>query len=224
MTTLRMIVSDALRESGIIQIGSEPEAEEFAEGLRLLQVVIDNLIYEELGDRFENVTLDSNTLDNSSTNILSANTRYFCNLNLSRTLYFPPDPQDGSRISIVGDFSSAPLTLNGNGRKVENFTSVILNTVGTDITWFYRNDLGAWKQMSVLTENNDSPFPGAFDQLLTTKLSLRLNPRYGVQTSPEIVDTMRNSFKKFKARYKTRKEVSVEEGLTRLSFTKNRMW
>lgn len=230
MTTLRTIVSDGLRESGILQIGTDPEADEFLEGFRRLTNIISSLFGKELGENFSTVTLGLNNLSASRQNEnllpefrnkwLSSNTRYVCNLTSAEILYLDPNPQDGARLSVVdagGNFATRNLTLVGNGRLIENSSSVLLNTNGTNSEWFYRDDLANWQKISVLTENDQSPFPAEFDDLLTTLLALRLNPRYGVETRQETASILNEIKQKFKARYKQTESQLPEQGLVRLS-------
>jgi hypothetical protein len=230
MTTVRAIVSDALREGGILGLGETMEADAFDEGLRRLQTIIKFIVGTELGENLVDITYDTNGIslnhtnqDDETTEIDStfalSNSRLLCNLSGAKTVYLNPNPRDGARfgvIDITGNFSTANLTLDANGRNIEAAPTVTLSTDSLNREWFYRADLGNWVQLTDIDEYGNSPFPEEFDDYLIFSLAGRLNPRYGVQTAPETVELFRRSRNAFKARYRQQQQVGSEFALQKI--------
>jgi hypothetical protein len=229
MTTLRTLVSDALRESGLIQLGTDPEAAEHEEGLRRLQVIIRSLIGHELGENLEDVTFGRNGLTSShtyedwtdilKTNYVPANVRLILNLEEAETIYLHPSPRDGARLGVVdnlGNLATYNLTVNANGRQIEDAGTATLATDSLIREWFYRADLGDWTRITDLTADDESPFPFEFDDLLITMLAMRLNPRYGEAITQETVAAMNRSKSQFRSRYRQNMEMNSELALTRI--------
>jgi hypothetical protein len=229
MTTLRTIVSDALRESAIIQIGTDPAAEEFEEGLRRLEVVIANLFGNELGDQLETVTYGTSGIDlghaddcwtdRINSNYLPVNIRAVFNIDAAKTIYLDPNPRDGARFALIDNldtFATYNVVLDANGRSIEDTQTVTLATNGLNREWFYRADLGNWARVTELDENSDSPFPREFDDYLITLLAFRMNPRLGEETRQETMATMQMMKTRFRNRYRQRTEVPSELALQRM--------
>lgn len=237
MTLIRTIISDALREGGILALGDTPEAASEDEGLRRLNSMIRSLFGKELGEKFASYSYGSNgvtTVEGQAADVktlldvsyLPSNSRLFLNLSNSATVYLDPNPQDGARLSVVDasrNFGTYNLTLNGNGRRIENSPTIVLNTDGTTSEWFYRSDLGSWYKSIDLSLNDPSPFPVEFDDLLIILLAMRLNPRYGQQTGADSQAMLGRFRSQFRARYSQTTEIPSEDGLLRLSSTNDRM-
>lgn len=235
MTTIRQIVIDAFRESGVVQVGLTPEAEEFDEGLRKLQSFITSLYGYEIGVPLEDVAFGTEGVSNSyglavddeswiSSSYLPSNVRLVSNLSTAKSIYLEPNPEDGARVAVVdanGNFSSNALTIYGNGRKIAGATSAVLNTDGVSRQWMYRADLAQWVQISDLSADDQSPFPTEFDDFLITWLAIRLNPRYQEQTAPETLRAYQENRKKFVSRYSQKQEVDLEDALIRNSLNGN---
>lgn len=227
MTTIRQIITDSLREAGIIEAGEDPEANEFEEALRRINVLIRGFFGNELGERLENVNFGSAGLTNFygviaddsdviESKYIPLNVRLHLNIDGPYSLFLSPTPADGARLGVIdnGDnLSINNVTISGNGRQIESADSLMLNTNGLNREWFYRADLGDWVRVTDLTADDVSPFPIEFDDLLTTLLAIRLNPRYGATTSDEMADTMKRMKKMFRSRYRQSVEVSSERGL-----------
>lgn len=225
MTTVRVLVSDALRESGILALGADPDADEFAEGLRRLSVIIKSLPGNEMGEQLRSSTFglsgsNSHTGENLSSLVrqtyVPSNYRLILNLSSSYTLYLDPDPEDGAQFAVIdmlGNLATYPITINANGRQIESATTATLNTNSLNRSWFYRADLGTWQRISDIDENSDSPYPAEFDDLLVTLLAMRLNPRYGVEMSNSTAQALNMSRSKFRARYRQSAQAVSEMGL-----------
>ena len=230
MTTARDIITDALREGGILALGETPEADASSEGLKRLNVLIRSLIGFEIGENLTPVSFGTNGIatpeglaaDQSSrilSSYLPSNTVLYVNQSSSNTINLDPNPQDGARVSIIdssGNFATYNFIVDANGRKIENAASVTLNTSSSATEWFYRADTGNWFKVTDLTENDLIPFPTEFEDLLTTSLAFRLNPRYGQQSPGEMVASMTRAKTMFKARYSQNTETPSELALQRL--------
>jgi hypothetical protein len=237
MTTIRQIIIDAFRETGILGVDEEPDADQFAEGLRRINVLYDSLFGSELGEPLitrnygkaglTNVYGQAEDISLEVTSVyLPTNTRLILNLDNSATVYLDPNPRDGARIGVIDskdNLATYNVVLNGNGRNVESTSSITLATNSLNRTWFYREDLGNWVRVSDLVAGDSSPFPNEFDDLLTTMLAFRLNPRYGAETSTEMIEVLKRMRKMFRARYRQIREEGSEPGLYRLSSLK-RYW
>lgn len=230
MATLRKIITDAYRESGIIQKGTVPDADQMQEGLDKLLMIIENVFGEEVGSHYQDInygddgvtnaySVDSNRevfIDNS---YARPSYRLLVNSTQPKTIYLDPSPYDGARFACidVGEtFDTAPVTIAADTRRIEGASSVVLNTVGSNVSWFYRGDLAEWVRVSPLDLDSQSPFPSQFDDYFIIKLATRLHPRYLVNTAQETMLHFREIQRKFKSRYTTRQEMNSEPALYRL--------
>lgn len=227
MTTIRQIITDSLRESGLIAVGDDAEAAVFEEALRRLNVLMRGWFGNELGEQLTSVGFGYAGLTNvfailkdGSSDIvdsyISPNVRLMLNIDTPYTLYLTPNPEDGARLGIIdvgGNLASHAVTLNGNGRNVESADTVTLNTDSLNREWFYRADLGSWTRITDLEAEDESPLPLEFDDLLTTALAIRLNPRYGGATSDEMASVFKRVKRMFRARYRQTVEKASEDGL-----------
>lgn len=220
MTTLRQIIVDAFRESGITPVGGTPGADEHSEALRRLQNIIKQLFGNELGEQLR--TINYENISNYTN--LPTNVRIVFDSEGALTLNLHKNPRDGARLAVIdngADFATNNITLDGNGRKIELADTVTLNTNSLNREWFYRDDLGNWVRVTDLTANDESPFPAEFDDLLITLLAFRLNPRYGAETHQEMVEVLKDIRRRFRARYRQVHEVSVDDGLIILPSTRS---
>lgn len=229
MTTLRTLVTRAFRVGGITQIGTDPEADEFAEGFTLLTDVINGLLLQTMGEPILPIYVGTNadiTSDISSLTLLVSgdqaptNSQLLCNLFETTNIYLPLQPANGCKVQVIdlkGNFSTASLVLKGNGVKVENSTSITLSTDSLNTSWFYRADVGNWVKITSLAEEDESPFPAVYDSLITILLAMRLNPQFAVAPDPQTQFTLKDLMKQFKADYRQSVQLDSEEALLRIS-------
>lgn len=234
MSTNRAIVHKGFREAGIIAVGELADAAEFEEGLDLLQGIYSSFFGTELGEPLASVNYGIEGLVNPyaidedislyvKSAFLFVNKRYILNLEASQTLYLDPNPTDGARLGLIdnaGNLSTNNLILDGNGRQIEGNASITLATDSLNREWFYRADQGDWVRVIDIVADDQSPLPREFDDLLTTALALRLNPRYGAETSQEVQGVLTRMKRIFRARYKQVTEQFSELGMTRLPNSK----
>lgn len=226
-SSIRDLVTKGLREAGIVEVGGIPDAAEIEEGLDMLQGLFSSFFGNELGEQLMSLNYGTSGLTNTYAiahdqsplvdNVyIPTNVRLVLNVDSNKTLFLCPTPMDGTRLAVIdnaGNLATNNVILSGNGRKIESADSVTLNTNGVNREWFYRADLGDWVKVIDLNLNDISPLPREFDDFMTTALAIRLNPRYGAQTSQEMGDILNRAKKQFRARYRQNVEMQVEDGM-----------
>lgn len=229
-TLISQIIVDAYREGNLTSISGALTSAEQTEGLRLLNRFISSLFGNDLGDPLTDYPVGRGTgidtpnyntvyLDELPGFYVPKNTRMQCNLTQATTLDIDPNPSDGARLAVVdnaGNFNTYNLILKGNGRKIESSTSVTLNAASTQREWFYRADTGTWNKLASLVAGDNSPFPEAFDDLLSIGLAMRLMPRNGPPLRAESMAVFKDLSQKFKARYTQKSEQVSEAGIVKL--------
>ena len=231
MTTNRDIINDAYREAGITGLDENPEASMLEEALRRLNTLYKSLFGTELGEPLTSVNYGQSGLTNNfaknedrssdiNSTFVPSNSRIVLNIGAATTLFLPPNPRDGARFGIIdngGNLATYNLTVNANGRKIESANSLVLNTNLVNREWFYRADLGSWTRIIDIVVDDPAPLPLEFDDLLTTMLAIRVNPRHGATTSDEMVEALKRIRRIFRARYRQVSEQNSEAGLYRLT-------
>jgi hypothetical protein len=224
MTVTLEIITSAYRESNLIAIGATPTTAQIAEALSRLNALVSSVYGYEVGEPLgdwpigvEGVVDYSYDWTSDVWPYPSANVRLIANSTEAQTIYLPPTPSDGARVAIIDPNSrltAAPVTIDGNGRTIENAANVVLDANGTNRIWLYRAELGNWSLLSTLTgaEGEDFPFPNEFDDYFITKLAMRLNPRYGRSIAQESAVEMDRILEKLRARYRQYKAVLGEDG------------
>lgn len=237
MTTITQILTDAYRESGIIAIDDTLDADKSAEGLRVLNRMFKSLFAAELGEPLISLNYGQEGLTNTYAKdqdlkeyidevYVPSNSRLILNLSAAPTLYLNPNPKDGCRVGIVdaaGNLATYNVILNGNGRTIESASSVTLSTNSLNRMWFYRADTGNWVKVTDLVGADESPLPAEFDDFLTTLIALRINPRHGAESSPEMIEVLKRMRSLFRARYAQKTEKDSELALQWLPSTR-RYW
>lgn len=229
MTTVRQIIEDAYREGGLIGAGEAPDSVQLDEGLRKLQTLVNSFFGLEIGQPLYSVSYGSVSSPSAKDRDIASlidrayvlpYMRVVVNTDTPKTLRLSPNPQDGERVGVIdvsGSFNTYPVTLDGNGRNIENSSSVVLDEDGANREWFYRADLASWVRIQDFDLGDQSPLPFKFDELLTTLLALRLATRFGTSVSPEISEAMRRMVKLFKATYSTTHTPPLDLAYTRLT-------
>lgn len=233
MTTLTDIIIAAYRESNITPVGNTPTQQEISEGLFHLIRCVEAMYGFQAGDMLQSVSFgENNVVTDTYTNyedllrnnqtFLPNNIRLLCNLERAEEINLHPNPENGSMFSIIdvsGNFSTHPLTINGNGRKIEGQSVLELSEDGENRVWFYREDLGCWNKLTNLTLTDQFPFPLEFDDLFIVMLAMRLNPRHGAVLDRQSQIVYQRSLTRFRARYNQNIHVGSEKGLVYLPYT-----
>lgn len=224
MSTVSEIVTQAFREGNFIAVGETPTAEELIEAVPRLRNLVDSLLGLEIGEAYSDWHVPSDVtvaaplrsaLSNGSTVVGAtgvswqyppSNVRMLVNTTEARSIYLPSNPSDGARLHLLNMGSSGALivTLNGNGRLIENAVSL----AGTLTTlhgrkWFYRADLGDWvRYIGVVDTNSAMPFPAEFDDLFVCGLAMRLSARFQTAVDDVTVSRYTDILRRFKKRYR----------------------
>lgn len=205
MTLNSNIIADAYRESNFTAQGGVLTADEQAEGLTLLQGLVDSFFGTVVGTRpkawflprlnntspvaaqYPATTTDTDR-GHRQDNYPPANSRVILRTTSPQTIYFQMIPQDGAMMQIVDAGFTADVTLDANG--------VFFNASGTDTTvtlttsvaggsrvptksYVFRGDIASWVPLTDLTYDGELPFPAEFRDFFVTYLAMRLAPRYG---------------------------------------------
>jgi hypothetical protein len=229
MTTVSQIITDAYQYNNIVAITVIPSAAEQAKALRYLNRIFKNVFGNELGDKLNSLVVGTGSLFNPdrldeasliTPYAVPANSRLVCKLLGPQTIYLPVNPDAGSRFSIqdVGNnFATYPLTLNGNGRLIELATSLVINTNGSNIDWFFRDDLASWVRVSDLVLTAEFPLPTEFEEYFITMLAMRLGASEDIELNNQLQFVLKDMMKKFRSRYRQTVEVGPEQGLIRMT-------
>lgn len=194
----------AYREAATKPIGAALTVNEAAEGLARLNDFMFSMFAEEIGEKLYDIQVPRNqrataqsynpinqqfpgNLDNfnqpgspgfaaePSVYALGPNSRIIYRGLAPTTVYLPEYPSDGCRAAFADTGSTAPLTINGNGRKIEGATTRVVASGAAPLEWFYRADLGNWIVIAALLATDQTPLPQEFDALLTSGTAIRLS-------------------------------------------------
>lgn len=217
------IIREGLREGNLIPIARDPTTAEVAEALGRLNTLVKALYGFELGELLQDWPVPSKQrtaavsaqfpyapperdMPAQVTIYPPANVRIVAKLATDTTIWLPQRPDDGARVGFVDVGSSGFLTLDANGRLIEDATGIPAPDAIIDppnvSQWFYRADLGTWQRILPLVLTDLSPFPDEFDDLLITGLCIRLSPRYGNEVRAGTASMYTDVLGKFKARYR----------------------
>lgn len=229
MTTATAIVKAGLRESNLIAIAADPSTNQLTEGLDKLNSLIASVFGHEAGTKLFDFPIGTESVGEYTSNWTSAdwayppqNVRLMVTDEVAQTIYLPPRPDNGARIGLVDlkdSMLTYPITLHGNGRLIESAVSLTVNVDGANYEWLYRGDLGQWVRLSVLELADEMPFPIKYDDFFTTRLAMRLNPRYGRQADAQTVEALKRSEAQLRGDYRQKREVRAPEHFLRMSNT-----
>lgn len=206
MTVVSTIIADAYKESNLIPEGATPSTTQMANALRRLNTLLLSTVGNEVGDELNEINYGGDfTQAELIDQWVPDNTRLIINVTAAFELDLDPYPYEGQRVAIVdvlGNLSTYPSVLNGNGRLIEAFATADLNEDGMNRQWLYRSDIGSWVRINELEEADEMPFPVEYDDYFVTMLAGRLNPRYGQTLSQETVQTLNRTRSQFRSRYR----------------------
>lgn len=208
MTIASDIISAAYRESNLIPLGATPNANQVTEGLSRLNTILLTTVGFEAGDELFDFNYGGEEDEAYKfTSWAPYNARAVLNLSTASTITLDPNPKDGQRFAVVdaaGNLSTYNLTIDGNGRKIEGSTTLVLNTNGESRQWLYRADTGNWVRVNTLAASDSLPFPSEFDDYFIIRLAMRLNPMYGQVLTMETMETFRRIRTLMRARYRAK--------------------
>lgn len=227
MTTVSQIITDAYQYNNIVALSAIPNADEQAKALRYLNRIFSSIFGNELGEQLTSWEVgqkpSSDQCDEFANRLYppyqaSHNTRLVCNLTAAATVYLPPYPQDGERFGVqdvAQNFSTANLSLIGNGRKIEGLSTLVLTVNGTNSEWFFRADLGNWVKLTELALDDDFPLPNEFEEYFITLLALRLGSSEDIDLNNQLTFVLKEATRKLRSRYRQKKFITSELGLRR---------
>lgn len=226
MTLISSIIADAFREGNILPLNKAPTTPQATEALRLFQQNIRSIYGTEAGEGLTDWPLG--TFGNESPNYIfpytdfavthpTINRRLIATNTVAKSIFLTPYPQDGSRMGIADPFgrlATFPITLDANGRTIEDNATLVLNTNGLFREWFYRADLGQWVRISSLLSTDQNPFPEEFDNFFIIGLALRLNPRYGREMDDQSAVVFKSERRQFVARYLQSQPLEIDDSVS----------
>lgn len=231
MTTVTELITDAYRQGNLIALGATPSDAQLNEGLRWLNRLVKSVFGNEAGENLTPFALGRENINRPAGFpwygdappaewFVPHNTQLLCNLENATEISLHPQPVDGSRVAVNDlalNFSTNSLTLDGNGRRIDGGTSVLLNVDGTDQVWFYRDDRGEWLTVTPLDDLEAIfPFPEEFDMFFVGNLAMLLNPAYGATMDQQTAQMFARAKSQFQARYHGPIETPSELALIRL--------
>lgn len=226
MTLISSIIADAFREGNILPLNKAPTTNQATEALRLFQQNIRSIYGTEAGEGLTDWPLG--TFGNESPSYIfpytdfavthpTINRRLIATNTVAKSIFLTPYPQDGSRMGIADPFgrlATFPITLDANGRTIEDNATLVLNTNGLFREWFYRADLGQWVRISSLLSTDQNPFPEEFDNFFIIGLALRLNPRYGREMDDQSAVVFKSERRQFVARYLQSQPLEIDDSVS----------
>jgi len=226
MTVASVIITAALRESNLIGVNSTPTTPQVNEALARLNTLVSSTLGFEVGEQLQDWPV-------GNVDVVPCGLTYWTELRWRRphtnvrlvvhhdeaeTVTLPAYPDDGARLAIIDvgrNLSTYPLTLDADGRRIEDATSLVLDTDGEARSWLYRAELGNWIRVDSLTVDSELPFPAEFDDAFITMLALRLNPRYGRAIAQETLVAMERAISLLRARYSQQVVTPADIGVLR---------
>lgn len=204
MTTASDLISAAFREGNLIPVGKTPTTAEQTEALALLNTFMRSQPGVSFGEKLRDWLAPQNqrttsvkanfpqlpttvAYDFEASDIVPyppKNSRIVWG-GVTQTIYFPEQPNDGSRMALVqgsgaGDNGvvGAVLTLDGNGRLIDGANTATFTNPAASTEWTYRADLGIWKPITTLLLTDEMPYTPDIDDFWSIWLAIRLAPRY----------------------------------------------
>jgi hypothetical protein len=166
VTTATNILQAGFREGNLIPAGKSASTSEMTEALAVLNRYINAIFGYELGEKLRDWEVPSNqftapsptTFPQAPLNVIGydtscgyqlppKNSRIIFGGSVNQTVYFPSNPMDGSRMAVIQGAVNTPgatITLNGNGRFIENAATQTYAAPVPARGWLYRADLGTW--------------------------------------------------------------------------------
>jgi hypothetical protein len=227
MTAARAIIKQSLRESNLITINADPTDAQLTEGLDKLNSLIASVFGFEAGTILKEWPVGvtgteefTGSWSRTDWELPPPNVRFMVSSLEPETITLPPFPNNGARVGLVdltGTLSTHAVTLDANGKRIEGASSLIVNVDDADLEWFY--DRGDWKRLTLLTLDDNLPFPIQFDTYFETMMATRMNPRYGRAMDAQTAASLQRSLGQLRATYRQSRSVRVDEGLLRTSRT-----
>lgn len=241
MTTARRLIYDGFREGNIIPPNTLLSAtdEQNTEALPLLNNFLFDLVGEVIGEEpqdwpvpaartatttpYWNIDPNERSVEQQpASGVLGSSDQTFQypppNARLiikataeNLTVYLPPAPDDGALMQIADLNSTAVVTLDANGRFINDQPTLVLDPVSSynGKTYMYRADKATWYEITDMLIDDVSPLPTVFDDVLSIGLYFRIAPRFGSTPSPATAAMYKRKLQKLKNRYRQSQPVSA---------------
>lgn len=212
MTTVAQIIEDAFFEAGLTTELQHGTPTQTRRAMTTFAGVVQFMYGTDVGEllqpwplgNFGRSTQSRMSLSEQQLRYPMQNSRLIAVNENALTVNLPVNPSDGARMGIVDPFgrlSTAPITLDGNGRTISGEPTVVIDTDGDSSVWLYRGDTGNWAIVSPLTISDEMPFPTEYDEMFKIMLAMRLNPVYGRNLSSVQAMFLKEYRQQFAARY-----------------------
>jgi hypothetical protein len=252
MTTAQGIITGGYRELNITPIGKAPTADQLTEGLYRLNGYLRIIFGSKMGELLQDwevpfgqrtASVAANFPQNpyplnqdwaymglpmaggSGSYIWPyppKNSRLVFGGTQNTTVYFPQQPDDGSRMGLIAGAlagSGVTLTLDGNSRTIDGQpTQQITTPMAGGMRWIYRADLGDWRPIASLALTDEMPFPEDMDEYFVLSLARRLAPGNDKTMSAESLKMLMDAETLFKARYRQAGTTTYGAGEIPLSY------
>jgi hypothetical protein len=204
MTLASGIILRAYRRANLVVKGQTPDTTEQSEALDFLNGILLSTIGNEAGGELGDLNVGGE-YDDNITNWVPRDARLVLNLSGAQSLDLDPEPYEGQRLAIVDaatNLATYNLTLNGNGRKIEGATSLVLSTNGMDRQWLYRADTANWVKITSLAASDTMPLPPEFDGYFVDMLAMDLSPSHSAQVPQQVLMSLQRRKQQIQARYR----------------------
>lgn len=208
MGTANDVITDALRRPGTIAPGETPSASEAAQALARLNAMC--------VDMFDGWTPLTDKRLTASVRLRDEDYNFVAT-GVAATITLPADPREGQRVGVydgAGTLATYPVTLNANGKRIENAASVTVSTNGLSRQWFYRADKG-WTRIADVAVGDEPIFP--FHDGLGAMLAIELAESYGTPVGPVLARAAEKARARLNLRFNRRKPVACDEAVLLLS-------
>lgn len=236
MSTAQQTITRAYRELNVTAIGITPSDAQLTEGLDQLNAWLRIIFGAKMGELLrdwevpfqqrtapvaanfpqlpypanQDSTLMGYPLTGGQSNRIwpypPKNSRIVFGATAAATVYFPEQPDDGSRMGLIAGALAGvgvTLTLDGNSRTIAGAkTQTFTTPFASNGRWIYRADIGDWRPVSNLALGDETPFAEDMDDYMDLGLAIRLAPKNDKSVSAESVAAFKNAETIFQARYK----------------------
>lgn len=234
MTSTTDIITRAYRESNLLALGATPTTPQQNEAISILDAAVQSVIGSEVGEPLSDWLVGTNNIDQpdpawqqTSWKYPLQNSRIFLCHTQPETLILPIDPDNGASIQIVDVYNQLAtynVTVQANGRTIENAAQLVLNTNGTNKTWIFNANTCNWDNITTpVAIGAQMPFPSKFDDYFVIKLAGRLNPRYGRSLSDVQIATLQDLEAQLEAEYRQHRAPPAPLATRRLTDPGRRM-
>lgn len=235
MTLVSSILLQAYRESNLVSLGTTAlSTNQETEALARLNAIIASVLGWEAGENLKQWPVGTAGYKDPDAGLRQdiwkyppINSTLVLNLTQAETIYLPENPSDGARIAVQdlgGNLATFNAVLDGNGRLIEAARTLTLSTNLLNRSWFYRADLGDWRQVTTLIAADEMPFPVEFDDMFIILLAIRLNPRYGRKMDEQSAIMLRRAQKMFTSRYAQKEDIEFSPDFVRSPVQGYRGW